>query len=69
MGGGAFKLLKTGAIGTESAKQVEIRLANLRKILSIYPFQGRAEAGLACYPSADCRFSTDMANSLKSLAL
>jgi hypothetical protein len=53
MGGGAFKLLKTGHIGPESAKQVEIRLANLRKILSIYPFERRAEgrAGMLSVPA------------------
>jgi hypothetical protein len=53
MGGEAFKLLKTGAIGPESAKQVEIRLANLRKILAIYPFEGRAvgRAGVLSVPA------------------
>jgi hypothetical protein len=35
MGGGAFILLKTGHNGPESAKQVEIPLANLLKILRI----------------------------------
>jgi hypothetical protein len=35
MGGGAFILLKSQRAGPESAKQVEIRLANLLKILSI----------------------------------
>jgi hypothetical protein len=35
MGGGAFDWLKTGRISTKSAKQAEIRLANLQKILSI----------------------------------
>jgi hypothetical protein len=35
MGGGAFILLKSGRAGPESAKQVEIRLANLLKILAI----------------------------------
>jgi hypothetical protein len=35
MGGGAFILLKSGRAGPESAKQVEIRLANLLKILGI----------------------------------
>jgi hypothetical protein len=38
MGGGAFILLKTGCIWPESAKQTEIRLANLPKILSIVRF-------------------------------
>jgi len=35
MGGGAFDWLKAGRIGAESTKQAEIRLADLRKILSI----------------------------------
>jgi hypothetical protein len=35
MGGVAFTLLKTGRPRPESAKQVEIRLANLPKILTI----------------------------------
>jgi hypothetical protein len=35
MGGGAFLLLKVGRNGPESAKQAEIRLAILPKILSI----------------------------------
>jgi hypothetical protein len=35
MGGGAFILLKSRRAGPESAKQVEIRLANLLKILAI----------------------------------
>jgi hypothetical protein len=35
MGGGAFILLKSRRAGPESAKQVEIRLANLLKILTI----------------------------------
>ena len=35
MGGAAFTLLKAGCAGLKSAKQVEIRLANLLKILGI----------------------------------
>jgi hypothetical protein len=35
MGGAAFTLLKTGRAGPKSAKQVEIRLAILPKILRI----------------------------------
>jgi hypothetical protein len=35
MGGAAFTLLKTGCAGLKSAKQVEIRLAILPKILRI----------------------------------
>jgi hypothetical protein len=35
MGGRAFNLLKSGRKGPESAKQVEIRLPNLLKILAI----------------------------------
>jgi hypothetical protein len=38
--GGAFKLLKMGGIGLKTVKQVETRLANLRKILSICRFWG-----------------------------
>jgi hypothetical protein len=37
MGGGAFILLKTGRRGPESAKQAEIGLASLFKILGIRP--------------------------------
>ena len=37
MVGGAFILLKAGPEGAESAKQAEIRLANLLKILEISP--------------------------------
>jgi hypothetical protein len=37
MGGAAFTLLKTGPAGAKSAKQVEIRLAILPKILCIAP--------------------------------
>jgi hypothetical protein len=49
MGGRAFILLKTGRNGPESAKQAEIRLAILPKILSIggprgpNPLANRAE--------------------------
>jgi hypothetical protein len=43
MGGGAFILLKTGRSGPKTAKQVEIRLAVLLKILSIG--RPREEAG------------------------
>lgn len=35
MGGAAFILLKTGLSGPETAKQAEIRLAGLLKILAI----------------------------------
>jgi hypothetical protein len=45
MGGGAFNWLKTGRIGVESAKQAEIRLADLWKILSIVATEGRDEGG------------------------
>jgi len=37
MGGGAFILLKAGRLWPESAKQAEIRLAILLKILHIAP--------------------------------
>jgi len=39
MGGGTFILLKTGRAGLESAKQAEIRLAILLKILQIARFE------------------------------
>ena len=45
MGGGAFDLLKTGRAGPESAKQVEIGLAGLPKILSDQSRALRAAAG------------------------
>jgi hypothetical protein len=48
MSGGAFILLKSGQNGRESAKQAEIRLANLLKILGIGASRGYetlAEAG------------------------
>jgi hypothetical protein len=45
MGGGAFNWLKTGRIGAQSAKQAEIRLADLWKILSIVATEGRHEGG------------------------
>jgi len=35
MGGGACDWLKTGRISAKTAKQAEIRLADLQKILSI----------------------------------
>jgi hypothetical protein len=41
MGGGAFILLKGGQAGPESAKQVENRVAALRKILRDCLFWGR----------------------------
>jgi hypothetical protein len=41
MGGGAFDLLKTGRRRPESAKQTEIHLAILLKILQIVRFRGR----------------------------
>jgi hypothetical protein len=40
MGGGAFILLKAGGRGPETAKQAEIRLAVLRRILSNRPSRG-----------------------------
>jgi hypothetical protein len=45
MGGGAFNWLKTGRIGVESAKQAQIRIADLWKILSIVATEGRDEGG------------------------
>jgi len=38
MGGRAFTLLKAGGVGPKSAKQVEVCLAILLKILRIAPF-------------------------------
>jgi hypothetical protein len=40
MGGGAFTLLKAGRAGPKSAKQAEIRLAILSKILRIAAWRG-----------------------------
>jgi hypothetical protein len=40
MGGVAFILLKDGRTGPETAKQAEIRLASLQKILHIGRFGG-----------------------------
>jgi hypothetical protein len=40
MGGAAFILLKAGLSGPETAKQAEIRLAGLLKILAIGPRHG-----------------------------
>jgi hypothetical protein len=40
MGGGAFILLKAGLKGPETAKQAEIGLAVLLKILRNYPSRG-----------------------------
>ena len=47
MGGGAFVLLKTGRYRPESAKQAEIRLAILLKILRIG--RSRGEPGPAVH--------------------
>jgi hypothetical protein len=64
MGGGAFILLKVGHPCPETAKQAEIRLANLLKILWIAGFGGenasQGEKGQCdgCTP----RFPRDMAN-------
>jgi hypothetical protein len=56
MSGGAFILLKSGQNGPESAKQAEIRLANLLKILGIgasrgvrNPRQGREEHAMVVF--------------------
>jgi hypothetical protein len=40
MGGAAFILLKAGPSGPETAKQAEIRLAGLLKVLAIGPGHG-----------------------------
>jgi hypothetical protein len=45
MGGGACDWLKTGRIGAKTAKQAEIHLADLQKILSIV--RARSAPGLA----------------------
>jgi hypothetical protein len=47
MGGGAFILLKAGRPWPESAKQAEIRLACLLKILQIARFGAGVLAGTA----------------------
>jgi hypothetical protein len=47
MRGSAFNWLKTGRIGAESAKQPEIRLADLWKILSIAGETEPGGAGMA----------------------
>jgi hypothetical protein len=44
MGGLAFFLLKAGRAGPESAKQAEIRLANLLKIVDNRPLRGESLA-------------------------
>jgi hypothetical protein len=41
MGGGAFTLLKAGRAGPKSAKQAEIRLAILSKILRIAAWRAK----------------------------
>ena len=51
MGGGAFILLKSRRAGPESAKQVEIRLANLLKILQI-----AVSAGQMASPTPNGRY-------------
>jgi hypothetical protein len=67
MGGAAFTLLKTGRAGAKSAKQVEIRLAILPKILRIAgPEAKKSSRGgrERTYDYCDLRqFPYDMANS------
>jgi hypothetical protein len=72
MGGGAFVLLKAGQTGPKTGKQVEIRLANLLKIL---PIAGVGPEFLAEEPEmtwgwlCSKRFLRDMANLPESLTL
>jgi len=66
MGGAAFDLLKTGRSGPESAKQAEIRLADLLKILRIAWSQAPSRPAMAQEDTLRLywrRFRPDMANS------
>jgi hypothetical protein len=65
MGGVAFILLKNGRTGPETAKQAEIRLASLRKILHIARFGGQrplVKDGKDMPWLCRRRFPPDMAN-------
>jgi hypothetical protein len=62
MGGGAFDWLKTGRIGAKSAKQAEIRLADLQKILSIVRAARRRRANGKPLTSRYRFFPVKMAN-------
>jgi hypothetical protein len=61
---GAFILLKAGRAGPKTAKQAEIRLANLLKILRIAGSggQSRSRGGKGAQSSYSRRFLPDMAN-------
>jgi hypothetical protein len=64
MSGGGFIPLKAGGARPESAKQAEIRLANLLKILSIGGFGGQSPwpGRNRCIIAISARFLPDMAN-------
>jgi hypothetical protein len=65
MGGVAFILLKAGQPGPETAKQAEIRLASLLKILHIGRFGGQTplvKGGKDMQWLYRRRFPLDMAN-------
>jgi hypothetical protein len=72
MSGGAFILLKSGQNGPETAKQAEIRLANLQKILGIGA-PGEPETLAKAGKNMPClylrRFPPVMANWPESLIL
>lgn len=66
MGGVAFNLLKTGSSGPESAKQAEILLADLLKILRIAWSRAPSRPAMAQEGTLRLylrRFRPDMANS------
>jgi hypothetical protein len=54
LGGAAFILLKAGLPGPESAKQAEIRLASLLKILQIARFGGKGRWQTAARTCSGC---------------
>jgi hypothetical protein len=62
MGGGGFIPLKAGRARPESAKQAEIRLANLLKILRIAgfwkpkPWRGRKRCIVAIFAQISARY-------------
>jgi hypothetical protein len=59
MGGGAFILLKAGSGGPKTAKQAEIRLAVLLKILRNYPSPGPVSPRQGWTGRAKVVFSTN----------
>jgi hypothetical protein len=62
MSGGAFILLKDGRFGPKTAKQTEIHLANLLKILSIGALAGRKGPAMVIF----AWILPDMANCAES---